>query len=784
MIFRNFVKTAIMAALLAVMCGSAHANTTGNAWSENTGWANFNPTGGGVTVYDDHLEGYVWHENIGWIRLGTFAAGTAHTYTNTSATNYGVNNNGSGTLSGYGWSENAGWINFGPTGSGVIIGAGGSFDGYAWGENVGWIHFKNATVPYNVTTAWSGGTASPPPGGTLAAPTSVTTTVISDTRIRLTWTDNSADETGFIIERTDGMSPWVRVTMTGADATSFTDTTLRCSWQYSYRICSYNASGSSEYVVIAKIITAACPAYDALPSDITLIGSFASGSGREIIVPENQAVGTLIGNLFAEDATPGGDTHTYALFAPGGVLGCNISFSIDGNRLITTKPFDFERKNKCRIWIQTHDAHSNLKTCHFDIIVTDVPEAPSGLSLRSHSRVSENMPPGTDVGTFVAKDDDADDSHTYELVSGEGDTDNALFAIEGDALRTTAVLDFEAAASRSVRVMTTDSTGAVFTKQLSVEVLDAADAAVVSRISDLGTDDEVPAKADFTVSDQDTALSALRFSAVSDNPGLLPAESIQFRGSCESRSVILTPVKGMSGTANVTVSVSDGSTTAETGFALTVTTGPELRADSRIETDGGDTVAPGGVLRYTATISNTGDRAAEGVRFVLPLPGNTECSSDTAGAVIRSAFRTPGKASDPVYDRELNQLEWTGDIGTGESAEISFDLSVRPGTETGETISFGGAVSYDTDCDGVSDITRHTSEIGDESADSEIRITVEGCLPGDTDASGVIDMKDALRVMRVLSGTDTGDICPDSDVNGDGKTGPEELIWILKEISK
>jgi len=51
------------------------------AWGGNAGWLNFNPThGGGVTVFDDHLEGYAWAENIGWIRLGTHTTGGTHTY--------------------------------------------------------------------------------------------------------------------------------------------------------------------------------------------------------------------------------------------------------------------------------------------------------------------------------------------------------------------------------------------------------------------------------------------------------------------------------------------------------------------------------------------------------------------------------------------------------------------------------------------------------------------------------------------------------------------------------
>jgi hypothetical protein len=69
------------------------------------------PTHGGVTVYSDHLEGYAWAENIGWIRLGTSGRGDQY-YDNTSAADYGVNNDGSGNLSGYAWGENVGWIHF------------------------------------------------------------------------------------------------------------------------------------------------------------------------------------------------------------------------------------------------------------------------------------------------------------------------------------------------------------------------------------------------------------------------------------------------------------------------------------------------------------------------------------------------------------------------------------------------------------------------------------------------------------------------------------------------
>ena len=106
-----------------------------------------------MIVYRDHLEGYAWGENMGRILLSTYTGGDAHTYGNTSATDYGVNRDDDGNLSGYAWGTNAGWINFDPDGGeGVTVDPrSGDFDGYAWGENVGWIHFNSpGPVPYTV----------------------------------------------------------------------------------------------------------------------------------------------------------------------------------------------------------------------------------------------------------------------------------------------------------------------------------------------------------------------------------------------------------------------------------------------------------------------------------------------------------------------------------------------------------------------------------------------------------------------------------------------------------
>jgi len=123
------------------------------ARSEDAGWINFRPTGGGVTVLGTGLKGYAWAENMGWIKLGSGSG----PYGNTGPSDWGVNVlivGGTTNLSGYAWGETCGWINFHPTHSQVTMDpATGQFTGYAWSESVGWIHFQNASPAYTVNVS-------------------------------------------------------------------------------------------------------------------------------------------------------------------------------------------------------------------------------------------------------------------------------------------------------------------------------------------------------------------------------------------------------------------------------------------------------------------------------------------------------------------------------------------------------------------------------------------------------------------------------------------------------
>ena len=74
----------------------------------------------------------------------------------------------------------------------------------------------------------------------------------------------------------------------------------------------------------------------------------------------------------------------------------------------------------------------------------------------------------------------------------------------------------------------------------------------------------------FTIGDAETAASNLTVYATSANPDLVPTNNIVFGGSDSNLTVTLTPIAGATGTVAITVFVSDGSSTTNTTFQLTV----------------------------------------------------------------------------------------------------------------------------------------------------------------------------------------------------------------------
>ncbi|MBN1671632.1 MAG: fibronectin type III domain-containing protein [Kiritimatiellae bacterium] len=103
----------------------------------------------------------------------------------------------------------------------------------------------------------------PPP----AAPSGCAAAVQSSTAIRVTWADNSNNETGFKLDRRQsGTTEWVRIALPAANATACTDAGLTAGTKYYYQVKATNLAGDSDYSNIADATTPAELSPPAAPS--------------------------------------------------------------------------------------------------------------------------------------------------------------------------------------------------------------------------------------------------------------------------------------------------------------------------------------------------------------------------------------------------------------------------------------------------------------------------------------------------------------------------------------
>jgi hypothetical protein len=159
----------------------------------------------------------------------------------TNATSYSVERSTDGTT----WNQVA---SLGPTST-----------SYADGGLTTGVTYSYRVRAFNGTTAsaYSNQASATPLQPLPAAPSNLVATRISATSIRVTWTDNANNETGFAIERaTSGkngtLGSWTQIATVGASAgtgglVGFNDTTVSSRKTYAYRVRASNASGYSAY---------------------------------------------------------------------------------------------------------------------------------------------------------------------------------------------------------------------------------------------------------------------------------------------------------------------------------------------------------------------------------------------------------------------------------------------------------------------------------------------------------------------------------------------------------
>lgn len=145
-------------------------------------------------------------------------------------------------------------------------------------------------------------------------PSNLAATALSSTQIKLTWTDNSTDETYFYIEyRKSTDVNFTTLTSVGANTVSYTHTNLLQNTGYVYRVRAYNSSGYSAYTNEATATTMILNA----PTNLSLSGltytkvtlTWTDNSGDETYFYVERKTGA--GGTYAVVATLGANTTTY-----------------------------------------------------------------------------------------------------------------------------------------------------------------------------------------------------------------------------------------------------------------------------------------------------------------------------------------------------------------------------------------------------------------------------------------------------------------------------------------
>ncbi|NJN28019.1 MAG: cadherin repeat domain-containing protein [Cyclobacteriaceae bacterium] len=185
---------------------------------------------------------------------------------------------------------------------------------------------------------------------------------------------------------------------------------------------------------------------------------------------ENLAIGSTFTTVNAQDIDPEDATLSYSL-ASGTGGDDNSFFTLTGNNLKVAKNLNFEASSTRKIRLKASDTHGKSVEKAFVLTIKNISEKPYNIALASPVTIEENKPSGTFSKLISAFDEDAGDTHTFTLVSGDSSTNNANFSIASGQLKLMKTLNYEQNPKQLVRIRATDQVGLWMEKGFVISVL-------------------------------------------------------------------------------------------------------------------------------------------------------------------------------------------------------------------------------------------------------------------------------------------------------------------------
>jgi hypothetical protein len=263
------------------------------------------------------------------------------------------------------------------------------------------------------------------PGGNMMiaplAPSQVNATAASETQVDVTWLDNSDNETGFKIERSQSNAgPWQLAAQTSADVTSYNDTGLIAGSTYFYRVTATNAVGSSYPSAADTVTTMGTPSNTPSPP-ANLAATVASSSAINLTWSDNSSnesgfkveraaadgvyaqIGTTTANVvsYADSGLAAQTAYSYRVRAFNSVGDSGYSNVVSATTSVNTATFTYVKANVLNKCTACHNAATATAGYDFSTYASTLKAVVAGKSAQSPLYIqiaAGNMPPGSPLG--------------------------------------------------------------------------------------------------------------------------------------------------------------------------------------------------------------------------------------------------------------------------------------------------------------------------------------------------------------------------------------------------
>lgn len=373
--------------------------------------------------------------------------------------------------------------------------------------------------------------------------------------LTLSWKDNSWNEDGFELERASLGESFGLLDTVEADVESYVDSSVVPGLQYEYRVRAYNAFGYSSYTnVTSGSVPNGTPSITDL-ADVSVL----QGEDLPVLVFSYEDPETDVAELTVEAIS------SNLSFLPLDGIGINLE---NGVGTLTLAPGAQSSGSAIVTLLVSDGVAVAQETFRFEVLKNLAPTVGTLSAVDAYEgqrigpvafSISDGESAASELHVAAQSLNESLVSSESIVLSGAGSSRTVSFAtnsgVSGSAIIRLMISDGVNQTSAALRVNVAKNGAPVISGLQSQYTIENG-----GRLDALA----------FSISDPETAASQLQISVRTSNSLLASPAGIRVKGTGSQRTLDVTPGIGLSGSVQITVSVSDGVRTTEHSFDLRV----------------------------------------------------------------------------------------------------------------------------------------------------------------------------------------------------------------------